>query len=96
VSDVDTGQKSCPAFVYIQAKMYNACLRFPSFLYFLTVQKMHLYFAVIDNHDFILTASSLRGNFFLYLQPYLNFLFLDYSLLIYDCRRYVCLGLLRT
>lgn len=47
--------------------MYNACSCSPSFLYFLpilTVRELHLYFAIIDNHDVILTVSNLKWDFF--------------------------------
>lgn len=63
MSDVDKVGNLLPCFVYTQDKLYNACLCCPSFLYFLTLQKLHLYFAILDNHDFILTPSKLRDFF---------------------------------
>lgn len=87
VSDVDKGQKSLTLLCLHAEENVQCLFVFPIILYFflyflplLTVQELHLYFAIIDNHDFILTVSNLKWDFLLSLQPYLNFLFLDYSL----------------
>lgn len=102
VSDVDKGQKSLTLLCLHPEENVQCLFVFPIilylFLYFLpllTVQELHLYVAIIDNHDFILTVSNLNG-----ISSCLCSLIWTFSslifIVIYDCRRYVCLSLLQT